>query len=291
MTRGAEVFRALQAQARSASSRSSGPAPTQEYLVRHLLESFLERLARSPHGSDFVLKGGVLLAAYGARRPTKDADANAVSATVSADHLTQIVKDVARMPAEDGVKFAADTALVQEIRESAEYPAFRVRVKATIGPWQGVTAWDVSTGDPIVPAPHRVTAERLLGPDFTLWGYAPESVVAEKAVTMLERGISSTRWRDYVDIVQLCSRGVDPAVLKASAEAVARYRGVRLEPLAPLMEGYGALSQQKWAAWRRSQDWALVSEPDLDAQIAVVCGFLDPIFSTETHTEGSSAPS
>lgn len=289
MTRGEEVFRALQARARSIASTTSGPAPTQEYLLRHVLESFLERLARSSHGSDFVLKGGVLLAAYGARRPTKDADANAVSATVSTEHLKQVVHDVARTPSEDGVLFAADTAAVREIRESAEYPAFRVRVKASIGPWQGAAAWDVSTGDPIVPAPRRVAVERILGPAFTLWGYAPETVIAEKAVTMLERGISSTRWRDYVDIVELCSRGFDPLALKASAEAVARYRGVRLEPLAPHVEGYGALSQQKWAAWRRGQGSSAVSEPELERQIALVCGFLDPIFGTEPGAESAGS--
>ena len=47
MTRGEEVFTILQSKARSTASRTGGPAPTQEYLVRHLLESFLDRLIRS----------------------------------------------------------------------------------------------------------------------------------------------------------------------------------------------------------------------------------------------------
>jgi len=33
------------------------------------------RLSRSPYAGDFVLKGGMLLAAFGHRRPTSDADA------------------------------------------------------------------------------------------------------------------------------------------------------------------------------------------------------------------------
>lgn len=46
MTRGEEVFTILQSKARSTASRTGGSAPTQEYLVRHLLESFLDRLVR-----------------------------------------------------------------------------------------------------------------------------------------------------------------------------------------------------------------------------------------------------
>ncbi len=42
-----------------------------------------------------MLKGGLLLAACGVRRPTKDADANAIGADVTADHLIAVVHDVA----------------------------------------------------------------------------------------------------------------------------------------------------------------------------------------------------
>lgn len=71
MSDGDETFRRLQAIARSASAQSGVATPTQEYLTRHLIESFLERLTRTVHNRDFVLKGGILLAAYGVRRPTR----------------------------------------------------------------------------------------------------------------------------------------------------------------------------------------------------------------------------
>ena len=87
MSVGDEAFRRILSAARSAAARAGTGAPAQEYLIRHMLESFLDRLTRTAHAEDFVLKGGVLLAAYGVRRPTKDADANAIGADVSADHL------------------------------------------------------------------------------------------------------------------------------------------------------------------------------------------------------------
>ena len=91
MSSGDAVFRRIQTVARSTTTSGTG-APTREYLIRHTFESFLDRLTRTSHAGDFVLKGGVLLAAYGVRRPTKDADANAVRADVTAEHLAQVVR-------------------------------------------------------------------------------------------------------------------------------------------------------------------------------------------------------
>lgn len=273
-----EVFRRIQSAARSAAARTGTSAPTQEYLIRHTLESFLDRLTRTAHGEDFVLKGGVLLAAYGVRRPTKDADASAIRTDVSADHLVAVVRDIAAVVTDDGVVFDLDSISVQEIREQADYPGFRVRVGASIGPWKGAAVWDVSTGDPIVPAPRRVRIDRVLGDPIELLGYAPETTIAEKGVTILERGVTSTRWRDYVDIIQLARQGIDADELLRSARAVARYRGVTLEPIAPHVVGYAQVAQAKWAAWRRKERLEAVCEADLDHQMALVVSYLDPVF-------------
>jgi hypothetical protein len=107
---GDAVFRRIQSVARSAAAKSGTGAPTQEYLIRHTLESFLDRLTRTSHAGDFVLKGGVLLGAYGVRRPIKDADANALRADVTAEHLTYVVRDIAAIDVDDGVVFDLDTA-------------------------------------------------------------------------------------------------------------------------------------------------------------------------------------
>lgn len=277
MTSGEEVFRQIQALARAAAANSETGAPTQEYLIRHTLESFLDRLARTSHAGDFVLKGGILLAAYGVRRPTKDTDANAVAADVTAEHLAQVVRDIAAINVDDGVVFDIDTISVHEIREQADYPGLRVRVAVSIGQWKGVAVWDVSTGDPIVPPPRQVTIGRILGEPITLLGYAPETTIAEKGVTILERGIASTRWRDYVDIVALARQGIDADELLRAARAVARHRGVTLEPVARHLAGYGAVAQAKWAAWRRKEHLESYCEENLDDQIKLVCEILDVV--------------
>src|ERR1700721_1240549 len=48
--------------------------PTDELIQLYALECFLDRLVHSEFAEKFVLKGGVLLAALDARRPTRDID-------------------------------------------------------------------------------------------------------------------------------------------------------------------------------------------------------------------------
>ncbi|MGW1677711.1 nucleotidyl transferase AbiEii/AbiGii toxin family protein [Saccharopolyspora sp. NPDC002376] len=276
------VFRQIQQKARSDGAKTGKPTPTAEYLTRHALESFLDRLTRTEHKDNFVLKGGILLAVYGVRRPTKDVDAEAVSASVAPEHIVEIVRDAATVDVADGLSFDLETISVQEIRDEAEYPGLRMRVNCHIGQQKVVVAWDISTGDPVIPVPRPVKVPRVLGDDIEMLGYAPETSVAEKGVTILERGIASTRWRDYIDIVQLAERhGIDEDLLLESARAVARYRKVALGPIAPVIAGYGAIGQTKWAAWRRKEHVQDISESDLDAQIAKVAAVLDPVFKRD----------
>jgi len=133
-----------------------------------------------------------------------------------------------------------------------------------------------------VPAPQQVSLPRVLGDPIRVLGYAPETTVAEKGVTILERGTTSTRWRDYVDIVRLAEEhGLDPNRLRAAAIAVAAYRGVELTPIAEVVAGYGQVGQVKWAAWRRKENLEDVTDADFDAQIARVAAVLDPVFRPE----------
>jgi hypothetical protein len=67
-TKAGQLYLALQREAR-AQKRS-----TDELLQLHALEAFVARLVLSQRARDFVLKGGVLLAAYDVRRPTRDVD-------------------------------------------------------------------------------------------------------------------------------------------------------------------------------------------------------------------------
>ena len=125
MTTSTDIYRAIQARARSDAARTGKPVATGEYLTRHALESFLFRVTQTAHADAFVLKGGILLTAYDVRRPTKDLDSEAVNASVTPAHISQVVHDAAAVSADDGIAFDLDSISIQEIRDDADGRDFR----------------------------------------------------------------------------------------------------------------------------------------------------------------------
>lgn len=88
-------------------ARRSG-RPTQELLLTYVLERFLFRLSRSEYRDRLVLKGGMLLAVLGSRRPTGDVDllARAIDNDVAA--IADVVRAVLSDTFDDGVADQTD---------------------------------------------------------------------------------------------------------------------------------------------------------------------------------------
>ena len=83
---------------------------TQELLTLYVVERWLARLSDSRYAEDFVLKGGMLLAAFGQRRPTVDADTLARNLANEADAVISRVAEIAALPGDDGVDFLTESA-------------------------------------------------------------------------------------------------------------------------------------------------------------------------------------
>lgn len=234
-----------------AKARAEG-RPTEELIVLYLLEAFLRRLATSPRRDMFVLKGGVLLAAFGDRRPTRDVDFQVRQLANDVDTVTSVVREVAAREADDGVVFDTDGAVAEVIREDDGYTGVRVRMDAALDRARPRFAVDVNVGDPIEPAPRTVLVPALLGGEpVSLLGYPLTMVLAEKIVTALQRGTANTRWRDFADVWTLSRhQDCDGTELQASLVAVASHRGATLEPLGAALDGYPGLAQSRWALWR-----------------------------------------
>jgi len=67
--------------------------PTDELQQLYALEGFLARVAASAYAERFVLKGGVLLAAYGARRPTRDVDMQGREMSNRIEDVLEVVRE------------------------------------------------------------------------------------------------------------------------------------------------------------------------------------------------------
>ncbi|MCA9300788.1 MAG: nucleotidyl transferase AbiEii/AbiGii toxin family protein, partial [Phycisphaerales bacterium] len=129
--------------------------PTQELLQLYVLEAFLIRLTASDLRDRFVLKGGVLLAAFDERRPTRDVDLAGLDLANDAVTVLDLVRSIveASPPLEDGVVFLPEAATSEVIREEDAYSGVRVSMGARLASANLPFHVDVNVGDPIWPAP------------------------------------------------------------------------------------------------------------------------------------------
>lgn len=85
----AQTYRELQALARDMQRN------TAELLTLYGLERVLARLQATSYRDDFVLKGGVLLAAYKLRRPTRDLDMRAIDVALDEERMRAVLAAIA----------------------------------------------------------------------------------------------------------------------------------------------------------------------------------------------------
>jgi len=255
----------------------------QELMTLYALEGLLARIALSEHRDDFVLKGGVLLAAFAARRPTKDIDLQATRLTGDPEEVAERVRIIAALEVDDGLAFDLASVIAMTIREEDEYAGVRVKLTATLGTARLTVGIDVNFGDPIWPAPRLVDLPRVvpLGlPPVTLLGYPLTMVLAEKVVTAIDRGIANTRWRDFADVYVLTRlHPVGAAEFRASVKTVAEYRNVAFTPLLPALAPMGDWAQQRWRAWRTRSHRENELPGAFADVLAAVAGFADPVLS------------
>ncbi len=256
---------------------------TQELLVFYVLERFLARLAASTYQDKFVLKGGMLLAALNARRPTVDADLLATHLRNDTHEVLARVIEIAdthRDP-DDGVMYLTDTAKARTIREDNLYSGVRVTMNATVAAAVVRLQLDINFGDPITPAPSTITYP-VLRDDFApvqILGYPLATVLAEKLTTSIQLGAANTRIRDYADIWTLTGLyDLEAVQLRAALENTASHRKIILRPLSAALGDFATVRARIYETYRRrlGQDSAALPEKFLTL-LNDVTAFADPL--------------
>lgn len=256
----------------------------------YVLERFLFRLSRSPHRSRLVLKGGMLLAAFEERRPTRDVDLLAREVSNDLETVARLVHDVLLVGADDGVEFRPDRLAMDVIRDGDVYPGARVVVPAAIHRARLRLRIDVSVGDPVTPGVVEVDYPSLLEKSFRVVGYPLETVLAEKIVTMSDRGDATTRERDFADVVLLVRRQeIDAVRLSAAIGATGTHRQSELRPLRQVLVELGASRQTDWARFVDRAGLRTQVPPTYEEAIGLVADFADPIL-TGAVTSGAWDP-
>lgn len=261
--------------------------PVDEYLTLYALEGFLDRLSKSQHHSQFILKGGVLLAALNERRPTRDVDLAAIDIDNVSDNVNRIMIDIASISIDDGLAIDTANVTAEMIRdESADYAGVRVSFAATLATAQVNFHVDINVGDPVEPEPTITSVPRILGGSIEVLGYPVEMVIAEKLVTAIQRGTANTRWRDFVDMHRITgSHPMSGKQLIKSTMAVADYRDATLAPLGDVLHDFGAIAQAKWKTWRVKQKLEGMVPENIDDLLTTLNGFADPIIDGTAATQ------
>jgi Nucleotidyl transferase AbiEii toxin, Type IV TA system len=253
--------------------------PTDQIMLEYLLERFLYRVSVHPLGQQhFVLKGGLLLAQFGARRITRDIDILGRAFPGDEEEIIRRITQIAATDIDDGVTFEPDTVTTVPIRQDDEYHGLRLAMGAALSRARLKLQLDVSFGDPVTPAPTPIEYPQALSDvTFTLYGYPIATVIAEKLSTAIALGDLNTRDRDYADLHQLITRHrLDGNELTSALRNTADHRGIQLRPLSEAISDLPARRQAPYTAWRRRQGEAARNHPESFSDVvATVTVFAD----------------
>ncbi|MDO9556475.1 MAG: nucleotidyl transferase AbiEii/AbiGii toxin family protein [Coriobacteriia bacterium] len=243
-----------------------------QVLQYYAIERFLYRLSLTEWGERFVVKGATMLRAWGTPlgRPTRDIDfLGAVDNSTIA--VERVVGDCLAVEyPEDGLVFDSEIE-TSEINVADRYPGVRAVVRGHLDGGRFKLQLDVGIDDAVAPDPEWVDYPTLL--DFEaprILVYQPTTAIAEKFETMVSKGFTNSRMRDFYDIWLLSTvHTYYGAELAAALRATFAHRGTLLPisgPSALTATFYGNPGVQ--AMWR-----AFLSGGRIDAptDLSVVC--------------------
>lgn len=191
---------------------SKGNSNVAQTLYRnYFMERFLERLSISKYKNNFILKGGMLVTSILgiASRTTMDIDTTIVSLDLNKENIEKVIREIIEIELDDNVKF--EIINISSIMEENIYPGIRIKFMCYFGTFNQMIKLDVSTGDVITPSSIDYTYKLILeNRSIPLKSYNLETLLAEKLETIVSRGLTNTRMRDFYDIYELYStRNID----------------------------------------------------------------------------------
>ena len=233
-------------------------------MQNYMLERLIERISLSKYKQNFIIKGGFLISAIVGldTRTTMDLDTTIKGFTLTHESIRKLFEEICKIKIEDDVSF--EVAGVSDIREGDEYPGIRVALKANYPPISVPLTVDVTTGDIITPREIEYTFPLLFDErSISVLAYTLETILAEKLETVLSRGITNTRPRDYYDIYTLYRLRGDTCnerMLLLALERTANKRGSSkiLEDYPDIIAEIRTSEQLRnlWAKYQRTYEYA-----------------------------------
>lgn len=201
----------------------------QSVLQIFMLERLLERISISKYRDNFILKGGMLIAAMLGieSRTTMDMDTTIKGFPLKEDMIKNIITEICNINIDDNVTFIINNISV--IRQKDQYGGYRISLIANYYNELPVNLKiDITTGDKVTNKEINYKYNLLLTDKvIDIWSYNIETVLAEKFNAIISLGITGTRMRDYYDLYQLLnfySSCIDKKILKNAILNTSIYR-------------------------------------------------------------------
>jgi len=274
-------------------ARSSGES-YEQVLQYFAIERFLFRLSQTEWSDRLIVKGAIMLRAWGTPlgRPTRDIDfLGTIGNTEEA--VVAVIRDCLSVSCpEDGLAFES-VVDAEEIKVAERYPGVRAIIRGHLDGGVFRVQLDIGIDDVVVPGPDWVDYPTLIGFESPrVLAYQPVTALAEKFETIVSRGLANSRLRDYYDLWLLPTlhsyKGAD---VSAAIGATFSHRGTGIPASTPvgLTAGYFDMpeSRQRWTTFLSTRNI------DAPSDLAVVCSeiaaFIIPPSRAASADEGFTA--
>jgi len=230
-----------------------------------MLERLLERISISKYKSNFILKGGFLIAAIVGLdiRATMDMDVTIKGFPVNENTIIEMFKEICQIKLNDDVSFSFRH--IGEIRESDSYTGYRIALTANYPPMAVPLKLDITTGDKITPKEINYDFKLMLeNRSISVLAYNIETVMAEKLETIISRGDQNTRPRDYYDVYILSKLhknniNINDLKLALSATCEKRNSFIVMHKYKNIIKTIteSEIMQKQWANYQKNFEYAI----------------------------------
>ena len=261
--------------------------PFEHVLKRYAMERFLYRLSISLHVSEFILKGGLLLACYDmpSSRPTLDIDLQSFSLNHHQKRIEDAIREVCQIQAEpDGLLFDETSLVCHALNHLDGYEGIGVHLLCFLGRAEITVKIDIGFSGSFQLVPILIDYPAMLSfPKPRLQAYRQESVIAEKFEAMVKHDLATSRMKDFYDIWMLSTTfEYDSLELSIAIEQTFRQckRKIEADPFVlQSMFGSDVELGRKWKVFIQKndlveapRDFATVSEHIREFLLPIVTG-------------------
>lgn len=176
----------------------------QDIMQMYFFERLLYRISISKYKYNFILKGGLLLAAiFGdERRTTQDMDTMIKGLPMDIKELMKIIHEIIAIGCNDNIRFEVLSS--RDIRLDDIYGGLRIKLIGYKEHLQVPLSIDITVGDPITPRELEFKYKCMFDDDYiNIMAFNLETIIAEKFETFITDNIMNTRNKDFYDLYMI----------------------------------------------------------------------------------------